>query len=36
MSTWEIVLSTTKTLMKESTDFKNGKIEKVNFNNGSV
>ena len=32
MSTWEIFLSTTKSLMKESTDFKNGKIEKVNFN----
>ena len=32
MSTWEIFLSTTKTLMKESTDFKNGKTEKVNFN----
>ena len=32
MSTWEIFLSTTKSLMKESTDFKNGKTEKVNFN----
>ena len=32
MSTWEIFLSTTKTLMKECTDFKNGKTEKVNFN----
>ena len=32
MSTWEIFLSTTKFLMKESTDFKNGRTDKVNFN----
>ena len=32
MSTWEIFLSTTKSLMKESTDFKNGRTDKVNFN----
>lgn len=36
MSTWEIYLETTKSLMKESTDFKNGKITKDNFNKSMI
>ena len=36
MSTWEIYLETTKSLMKESIEFKNGKITKDNFNKSMI